>query len=115
MNISSMIVYLKDAKFVSDVADEMAKIDGCEIVATQDEKIVATMQTDDQNTQIANFRFIERIYGVRDVAMVYDYEELDDDIKIANENNIEKIVRKIDDSDVSEIKYGGNVNLKLNV
>lgn len=101
---------------LNNVTNELLKLQDIEIITSQDDKIVAIIQSRDVDTEIAVFRHIEALYGVLSVAMIYSYqEELEEDIKKLNKtikaNNIAYILAR-DDVDANEIRYGGEVPIK---
>ena len=84
----------------------------CEVVAAQDNKIVATIQTDTLDQELNAFKTIQAMQGVSDVAMIYSYQDLDEQIDAANNNDIESIMQKIDDEpEIKNIKYGGHLKI----
>ena len=112
MNISSVIIYAKNDVDLQNLANEVAKIDFCEVVASQDGKIVATIQTDTLDEELGAFKAMQALNGVSDVAMIYSYQDLDEEIANANNNNIEEIMQKIDDEpEIKKIKYGGSLDI----
>lgn len=116
MNISSIVIYLKNKNMLNNVTDELAKFQEIEIITSQDDKIVALIQSIDVDAEIAVFRHIEALYGVLNVAMIYSYqEELEQDLLKLNETiNSGKIAAVLarDDVDAKEIHYGGKVPLR---
>ena len=112
MNISSVIIYTNNETNLQNLADFVAKIEFCEVVAAQDNKIVATIQTDTLDQELGAFKTIQALDGVSDVAMIYSYQDLDEQIEAANNNDIESIMQKIDDEpEIKNIKYGGSLKI----
>lgn len=112
MNISSVIIYTKSEVNLQNLADIVAKIEFCEVVAAQDDKIVATIQTETLDQELGAFKSMQALDGVRDVAMIYSYQDLDEEIANANNNDIESIMQKIDDEpEIKNIKYGGHLKI----
>lgn len=104
MNISSMVVYsgLSD---LGTLIKDIQSINGCEVVASKDGKIVVVSETKNTDGQIKIFRTIEKLKGVDSVGMVYSCEEMDDSKTNDEISNI------LDDStDAKDIVYGGDVN-----
>lgn len=104
MNISSMVVYsgLTD---LSGLIKDINSIDGCEVIISQNGKIVVVSEADNTDGQIKIFRTLERLDGVDSVGMVYSYEEnSDEDIK----DEISKMLS--DEFDAKDVKYGGDAN-----
>lgn len=110
-NISSVVINLMSAEICDKVASEVAKISNCEIAVKEGDKIVALIESDNLDSELAAFRALESIDGVSSVAMIYSYQDLDSDISKANSNDIGEIVRKIDEMDPKDIKYNGNPNI----
>ena len=112
MNISSVIIYLNNEANLQNLADKVAKIDFCEVVASQDNKIVATIQTQTLDEELGAFKAMQGLDGVSDVAMIYSYQDLDEEIANANNNDIVSIMQKIDDEpEIKNIKYGGHLKI----
>ncbi|MDA3056255.1 MULTISPECIES: chaperone NapD [unclassified Campylobacter] len=112
MNISSIIIYTNNEVNLQNLADNVAKMEFCEVVAAQDNKIVATIQTDTLDQELNTFKTIQAMQGVSDVAMIYSYQDLDEQIEAANNNDIESIMQKIDDEpEIKNIKYGGHLKI----
>ncbi|MBP3207338.1 MAG: chaperone NapD [Campylobacter sp.] len=112
MNISSIIIYTNNEVNLQNLADNVAKMEFCEVVAAQDNKIVATIQTDTLDQELNAFKTIQAMQGVSDVAMIYSYQDLDEQIDAANNNDIESIMQKIDDEpEIKNIKYGGHLKI----
>lgn len=112
MNISSIIIYTNNEVNLQNLADNVAKMEFCEVVAAQDNKIVATIQTDTLDQELNTFKTIQAMQGVSDVAMIYSYQDLDEQIDAANNNDIESIMQKIDDEpEIKNIKYGGHLKI----
>lgn len=112
MNISSIIIYTNNEVNLQNLADNVAKMEFCEVVAVQDNKIVATIQTDTLDQELNTFKTIQVMQGVSDVAMIYSYQDLDEQIEAANNNDIESIMQKIDDEpEIKNIKYGGHLKI----
>lgn len=112
MNISSIIIYTNNEVNLQNLADNVAKMEFCEVVAAQDNKIVATIQTDTLDQELNAFKTIQAMQGVSDVAMIYSYQDLDKQIDAANNNDIESIMQKIDDEpEIKNIKYGGHLKI----
>ena len=110
-NISSVVITLMDAKLSDEVVSKINTIPNCEVAAKENDKIVVLIESSDLDGELATFRSLEHIEGVSTVAMIYSYQDLDNDISKANSNDIGEIVRKIDEMDVKDIKYNGNPNI----
>ena len=106
MNISSIVVYLKDTEFLDNVKDKISNIKECEIIAHKDGNIVVVVSSDDFNSQIAVFKTIKEFDGVVDVAMIYNYDELENEYKELE--NAPKVSKVLDDEfDHKNVKYSG--------
>ena len=112
MNISSIIIYTDNKVNLQNLVDNVAKMEFCEVVAAQDNKIVATIQTETLDQELNTFKTIQAMQGVSDVAIIYSYQDLDDEIEAGNNNDIESIMQKIDDEpEIKNIKYGGHLKI----
>lgn len=111
MNISSVVIYLGAGADEAALRAALQDIDGCELVAYEGGKAVATISAESFESEITAFRAIEALSGVEKVMMIYSYCELDDDIAAASSNSSEQIMRKLDETDANEIKYGGKVRV----
>ena len=111
MNISSVVIYLGADTDVAAFRKELQSIGGCEFVACENGKAVATISAESFDGEIAAFRAIEAIKGVSEAMMIYSYSDLDADIAAANSDNGEQIMRELDEKDPSQIKYGGKVRV----
>lgn len=112
MNISSVVVNLKSVEFKEFVLEQISKMPTCEIVANQDDKIVVLIMDENLDGQLESFKFLERINGVNDVIMVYNYEDLDEEIDLANEKKPVKDFLNDDNVDAKDICYSGSVHYK---
>ncbi len=111
MNISSVVIYLSANTDVAAFRKELQSIGGCEFVACENGKAVATISVESFDDEIAAFRAIEAIKGVSEAMMIYSYSDLDADITAANSDNGEQIMRELDEKDPSQIKYSGKVQV----
>ena len=111
MNISSLVVYLKDQSLAQNLIAEISKIEGCEVAANQNDKIVVTIESEELDYEIKVFKNIQAMQGVRDVSMIYTYQDLDDDIEAVNNNNLENIMLEIDSKDAKDIEYSGHLKI----
>ena len=110
MNISSAIAYAKKGKEAADVAKKIDKIEGCEVVAAQEGKIVVVMSAENLDGEIELFKILESVEGVAGVAMIYSYQEdLQKDVEsIKKSGKISEIL--FDESiDAKDIVYNGNI------
>jgi len=111
MNISSLIVYLKKDIDAVKMCENLAKFDGVEIVTHGDGKIVLTIESSGLDGELAVFKSIRDMKGVSDIAMIYSYQDLDDEISQAQNNDIAAIVRDLQTKDDKDIKYHGHPNV----
>lgn len=112
MNISSVVVTLSKVEFMQSVLSELSNL-GVEVATKEDNKIVVLIEAKDLGSEIAIYKKIESIYGVNNAAMIYSYQDLDSEIKKANNNKIGEIVRKIDKMEIKDIVYNGDLKGKL--
>ncbi|ANE32286.1 chaperone NapD [Campylobacter hyointestinalis] len=108
MNISSVVINVADLNLMSEIANLVSDIDGCEVVAQNENKIVALIESQSFDDEIKSYKSIERLPGIATVSMIYSYQNLDEDIEKSNNNNIGDILRKIDESSIDDIEYHGN-------
>ncbi|MDL2347529.1 chaperone NapD [Campylobacter hyointestinalis] len=108
MNISSVVINVADLNSISKIANLVSDIDGCEVVAQNENKIVALIESQSFDDEIKSYKSIERLPGIATVSMIYSYQNLDEDIEKSNNNNIGDILRKIDESSIDDIEYHGN-------
>ena len=114
MNISSLIIYLKDSSKNAAVQQNLGEFKECEIAAAQDDKIVVVVSAKDIDDEIRIFKNIEAIEGVVGVAMVYSYQEdaYDNKQKPQMQGRISEILTN-DDIKAEDITYGGSVKHKV--
>lgn len=112
MNISSVVVTLSKVEFMQSVLSELFNL-GVEVATKEDNKIVVLIEAKDLSSEISIYKKIESIYGVNNAAMIYSYQDLDSEIKKANNNKIGEIVRKIDEMEIKDIVYNGDLKGKL--
>ena len=93
MNISSVIIRIKNDEKLKSTLQILNDFKGVEIVAHEKSKIAATIQS-----------AIEALENVEDVSMVFDYDD---------ENFSQKDVSEILNSTKGAIKYSGDVNNKI--
>lgn len=114
MNISSVVITLKDGSDKEFVLSHLAEFYGIEVIASQDDKIVAVVSADDVSAEVGIFKQVEMINGVANVAMVYAYQEdieFDRD-KLELKNDISEILTN-DDIKAENICYNGSVHYKV--
>ncbi|MBE2984879.1 chaperone NapD [Campylobacter sp. RM9344] len=114
MNISSVVINLKEKADKNLVLNELSKFKDVEIIAHKNDKIVAVVTADDVNGEVATFRRMEMIEGVATVAMVYAYQEdveFDKD-KLDKKQGISEILTN-DNVKAEDICYNGSVHYKV--
>ncbi|MGG7048897.1 MULTISPECIES: chaperone NapD [unclassified Campylobacter] len=110
MNISSLIVYTKDETSAENVIPLIENVDGCEVVAAQDGKIVVVVSVENLDEEIEKFKVLEKLEGVSSAAMIYSYQEdLQNDIEsIKKSGKISEIL--LDENiDARNIIYNGHI------
>lgn len=114
MNISSIVITLKDKADKDTILSQLGEFFGVEIITHENEKIVAVVTADDVNAEVGIFRQIEQISGVATVAMVYAYQEdiEFDKNKLEIKNEISEIL-KDDNIKAEDICYNGSVHYKV--
>ncbi|CZE47574.1 chaperone NapD [Campylobacter geochelonis] len=111
MNISSLVINLKDEKLANSLLEKIETLKECELIASQDKKVVIVVTTSNTDEQLAIFKTIERFSEVDTIGMVYNYEELDEDIEmIKNAPKTSKVLD--DDFDAKDVKYSGSMHQK---
>jgi len=111
VNISSVIINLKDVSFFEAVCERAAAVAGCEVCGGEGRRVVAVLESESFEEHMAAFRALEALEGVADVVMVYDFQELGEAREKAECNDIGKIVRAIDEAAWEDVRYNGNPNL----
>lgn len=109
MNISSIIIKARD---IDDTSRRLDKIDGVEVHLKEDVTIIAVIEAENIEKEIATLKLIESTPGVISATMHYSYfeDELRDEI-----NNINKQMPEIlnnDNTPVESIQYYGNIYKK---
>lgn len=113
MNISSIVVYLFP-KSSAAVLKELCGILGVEIIANDDEKIAILLSSENVDKEIAAFREIESIKGVKYAAMVYSYQEdLADDLKALQDQPAVAKILQNESLKAEDIVYNGNLKDKI--
>lgn len=105
MNISSVVINV-DENFIDNVKEDLSSIKGCEVVASNIEKIVAIISAVSLDEELKIFKDIENLKFVKNVAMIYSYQE--DTMKDLNQNTIHTFLN--DDMDVKFIQYSGDLH-----
>ncbi len=108
MTISSVVLRATSEAAAADVVALVGEIGGCEVIASQGDKVVVLIETETFEQEIAVYKALERLSGVREAAMIYDYKDLSAERDAAENADIEKIVREMDEKDPSQIRYNGN-------
>ncbi|QKG29762.1 chaperone NapD [Campylobacter sp. RM16187] len=114
MNISSVIVHVKDENLIDEILNSLRKMSQCEVVAYENLKIVALISVENFEDELETFKAMERINGVAGVAMVYSYQEdLEGDLQRLKESGKLSEVLTNDDMQARDIVYSGSVHHKV--
>ncbi|WP_169973156.1 MULTISPECIES: chaperone NapD [unclassified Campylobacter] len=114
MNISSVIVHVKDENLIDEILNSLRKMSQCEVIAYENAKIVALISVDNFEDELETFKVMERINGVAGVAMVYSYQEdLEGDLQRLKESGKLSEVLTNDDMQARDIVYSGSVHHKV--
>lgn len=108
MNISSVVITLKDEKLQDEFIKEIKEFKECEVSVVEKTKVVLLLETREFDDQIKIFKAIERLKEVESLAMAYSYTllgEVSEDLDIASILNEEK--------DAKDISYSGEVVVML--
>lgn len=105
MNLSSVVITAVPNADLDALKKEISKYSSIE--ASQNDKIVAVIESDDTNGQIASFRALERIEGVAHVAMIYNYEDPADAGALGS-RSMDEIMENLENTPVDKVKYGGH-------
>lgn len=108
MNLSSLVITLKPNADVASISEEISKY--ASIEASQGDKIVAVVESDDTDGQIKAYRALERIEGVAHVAMIYSYED-PADADALGARSMDEIMDKLEKTPTEKIKYSGHINV----
>lgn len=113
MNISSIIIYTNKISN-QQILQEIKKIQEVEIVTVADDKIVALINSKNNDDEITIFRKLETIKDVISVAMVYAYqEEIQQDIQ--NIKEAEPVSKMLNEENIKaeQIVYNGHIGDKI--
>ncbi|MDO5046711.1 chaperone NapD [Campylobacter sp.] len=114
MNISSVIVHIKDENLMDGVLNSLHKMSECEVVTHEDKKIVALISVENFEDELETFKAMERINGVAGVAMVYSYQEdLEGDLKRLKSSGKLSEVLTNEDMNAKDIIYSGSIHHKV--
>lgn len=107
MNISSIIIKTDDIKSTSK---NLAKIKGVEVALAEDSTIIAVIEAENTNEEIALLEMIQQTNGVISAAMHYTYFEDNLRNEIARMNS-DSAADKLNDDNLplESLKYSGNV------
>ncbi|MCD8213050.1 MAG: chaperone NapD [Campylobacter sp.] len=114
MNISSLVIYLKDTAKSGIVQQELVNFKECEVIAAQYDRIVVVVSAKDIDDEIKIFKKIEAIEDVASAAMVYSYQEdaYKNKEKLESQGRLSEILSN-DNVKAEDICYGGSVNHKV--
>lgn len=112
MNISSVIIKALEENLEA-TKENLAQIKGVEVALCENATIIATIEAEDTNEEIAIFREIERCEGVIAASMHYTYfgETLKNDIKNIRSDFLEML--NDDNLPLESMPYGGSVELRM--
>lgn len=108
MNLSSLVITLTPNADVNIISEQISKL--ASIEASEGDKIVAVVESDDTDGQIKAYRALERIEGVAHVAMIYSYED-PADADALGARSMDEIMDKLEKTPTEKIKYSGHVNV----
>lgn len=107
MNISSIIIHVSNPQ---KVKEEIAKIKGCEIALSDEQKqvMIAVIEAENVNAEMEILGQISSIDGVIEANMHYSYAE--EELEKAREEISTEISKNLSDEvGVDEISYSGSV------
>lgn len=109
MNISSIIIKTNDIKLCEK---NLSKIKGVEVYLSENNTIIAVIEAEDTNEEVAILKEIENTNGVISATMHYAYFEdsLRDDIKNMNKE-IPSVLN--DDTPIEKMRYTGSVDYMI--
>lgn len=108
MNLSSLVITLAPNADIASVSEQISKL--ASIEASEGDKIVAVVESDDTDGQVKAYRALERIEGVAHVAMIYSYED-PADADALGARSMDEIMDKLEKTPTEKIKYSGHVNV----
>ncbi len=112
MNISSIVVKVKDDKFLA-VLEALNCSDFCEVHYHEDCKIVVTIEGDSTDEEIKTLKKIEIMVGVLAAEMVYAYSEHELEEERNKIEMSESVPEWLNDDTIKahQIKYKGNIKI----
>lgn len=108
MNLSSLVITLTPNADIKSISEQISKL--ASIEASEGDKIVAVVESDDTDGQVKAYRALERIEGVAHVAMIYSYED-PADADALGARSMDEIMDKLEKTPTEKIKYSGHVNV----
>lgn len=108
MNLSSLVITLAPNADIASVSEQISKL--ASIEASEGDKIVAVVESDDTDGQVKAYRALECIEGVAHVAMIYSYED-PADADALGARSMDEIMDKLEKTPTEKIKYSGHVNV----
>lgn len=108
MNLSSLVITLTPNADIKSIYEQISKL--ASIEASEGDKIVAVVESDDTDGQVKAYRALERIEGVAHVAMIYSYED-PADADALGARSMDEIMDKLEKTPTEKIKYSGHVNV----
>ncbi len=114
MNISSVIIKTSSAQF-QNIIDTLSSSNLCEVHASENQKIVITLEGKDTEEEVNKLKQIEKMEGVISAEMVYAYSE--DELE-KERNKIEQATQVpewLNDNNIKaeQIKYKGDLRSKI--
>lgn len=107
-NISSVVITLMPESNLDEIKEQIKQV--ASIEASQNDKVVALIESADTDGQIASFRALEAIKGVAHVDMIYSYEDPADADALAT-RSMDEIMDRLEKTPVEQIKYSGNIKI----
>lgn len=108
MNLSSLVITLEPNADIASLSEQISKL--ASIEASEGDKIVAVVESEDTDGQIKAYHALERIKGVAHVAMIYSYED-PADADALGARSMNEIMEKLENTPTEKIKYNGHVNI----
>lgn len=110
MNISSVVINVKNGGVIEDIKARIADVEGCEIITNDENRIIVVVGVESFDDELKTFHTLEKIDGVANVTMVYSYQEdLDLDLeKLKDKVEISEILTN-DNIQAQDIVYQGHI------
>lgn len=106
MNLSSVLLIVKEED-QPEFLKNLEKIEGCSVELREKDKIIAVIESDCLENELAIYKAVEVLPKLISMNMVFSYQDLDEDIeKVANSNAIKTIEKN---ERAEDIKYHGTI------